>query len=173
MTTASPPMPRVRAWSPSDRDHVVDLILAIQRNEFGIAIGACDQPDILDVEGYYRTPGGEFWVAEDLHGIVGTIGALRFAPDAVALRKLFVAAHHRGKHGPARYLMRTLERWAQTAGVRHIWLGTTAVMAAAHRFYAKQGFVPVPPISLPNDFPRMAVDSIFLHKALGDRPHVP
>jgi hypothetical protein len=32
-------------------------------------------------------------------------------------------------------------------GVRTIYLGTTAVMSAAHRFYAKHGFARIDPAS--------------------------
>jgi GNAT superfamily N-acetyltransferase len=84
--------------------------------------------------------------------------------DAVALRKMFVASAHRGARGLAGSLMGTLVAWARDRGVRTIFLGTTAVMSAAHRFYEKHGFALVDAAELPPGFPRMAVDSRFYRR---------
>ena len=51
--------------------------------------------------------------------------------------------------------METLVAWARAEGVRTIYLGTTAVMSAAHRFYAKHGFARIDPAELPPSFPLM------------------
>jgi N-acetylglutamate synthase-like GNAT family acetyltransferase len=152
---------RVATWTPADRADVVAFVLAIQRGEFGIEITAADQPDLADVHGAYQAGGGEFWVARADGVVVGTIAAIRIAEDAVALRKMFVASEHRGGSGLAARLMDTLLAWAGEQGVRRVYLGTTAVMNAAHRFYEKHGFVLVDPGELPASFPRMAVDSRF------------
>ena len=62
--------------------------------------------------------------------------------------------------------METLVAWARAEGVRTIYLGTTTVMSAAHRFYAKHGFAPIEPAELPPSFPRMGVDSRFFAREL-------
>jgi GNAT superfamily N-acetyltransferase len=156
---------RIDPWSPADRDEVLAFIVAIQRGEFGIDISAEDQPDLADVAGAYQAGGGEFWVARAGGEVAGTIAAIRIADDAVALRKMFVAGEHRGD-GLAARLMETLVEWARGQGVRSIYLGTTAVMSAAHRFYAKHGFAPVEPAELPPSFPLMSVDSRFFVREL-------
>lgn len=46
----------IRPWSDDDRDQVVGLITGIQQREFGLAITADDQPDLLDVTTFYRVP---------------------------------------------------------------------------------------------------------------------
>jgi GNAT superfamily N-acetyltransferase len=152
-------------WSPADRDAVLAFIVAIQRGEFGIDITAEDQPDLADVAGAYQACGGEFWVARAGGEVAGTIAAIRIGADAVALRKMFVAAEHRGD-GLAARLMDTLVEWARAEGVRMIYLGTTAVMSAAHRFYAKHGFARIDPAELPPSFPLMSVDSRFFVREL-------
>jgi N-acetylglutamate synthase-like GNAT family acetyltransferase len=157
---------RIDPWSPADRDDVLAFILAIQRGEFGIDITAEDQPDLADVAGAYQAGGGEFWVARADGEVAGTIAAIRIADDAVALRKMFVAADHRGGSGLAARLMETLVEWARAEGVRTIYLGTTAVMSAAHRFYAKHGFARIDPAELPPSFPLMSVDSRFFVREL-------
>ena len=153
-------MAEIAPWSPVDRDDVLAFIVAIQRGEFGIEITAEEQPDLADVGGAYQAGGGEFWVARADGEVGGTIAAIRIAEDAVALRKMFVGAEHRGD-GLAARLMETLVEWARREGVRTIYLGTTAVMSAAHRFYEKWGFRLIEKSELPPAFPVMAVDSRF------------
>ena len=137
------------------------FIVGIQRDELGVAISAEDQPDLVDVPGVYEA----FWVARAGGAVVGTIAAIRIAPDAVALRKMFVAREQRGGAGLAGRLMDTLVAWAAADGVRTVYLGTTSVMHAAHRFYEK-GFAEIEPEALPPSFPRMAVDSRFYRREL-------
>src|SRR3954463_2886771 len=102
---------RIAPWTPADRDEGLAFIVAIQRGEFAIEITAEDQPDLSDVAGAYQAGGGEFWVARAGGEVAGTIAAIRIAADAVALRKMFVAAEHRGGSGLAARLMETLVGW--------------------------------------------------------------
>lgn len=144
------------------------MIVAIQQGEFGLPISARDQPDLADVDGFYRATGGEFWVATDhaTGDVVGTVAAVVFDDGQVALRKMFVTETQRGS-GLAAQLMRTVLDWADSAGHATVWLGTTSVMHAAHRFYARHGFEQVEPDDLPDRFPRMAVDSLFFRRRVG------
>jgi GNAT superfamily N-acetyltransferase len=160
---------RITTWTPADRDDVLALIVDIQRGEFGLRITAADQPDLTDVAGFYQAGGGEFWVARDERSVAGTIAAIDIGDDTVALRKMFVAEAHRAA-GLAAILMRTLVEWADGRGIQVIYLGTTAVMAAAHRFYEKHGFALVDAGELPERFPRMEVDSRFYRRRLEPRP---
>jgi hypothetical protein len=50
--------------------------------------------------------------------------------------------------------------------MRTIFLGTTAVMGAAHRFYERHGFVSIDPRELPASFLRMDVDTRFYRRHL-------
>ena len=45
--------------------------------------------------------------------------------------------------------MQTVVGWAEERGIRTIFLGTTAVMGTAHRFYERHGFVSIDPRELP------------------------
>jgi GNAT superfamily N-acetyltransferase len=156
----------IRRWTTADGDAVTRLIVGIQRGEFGIEITAADQPDLDDVEGWYRADGGDFWVAVDEDRVVGTIAVLRFAPGMGAVRKMFVAPSHRGESGLASALMAMMIEWSRLAGFDSLFLGTTSVMTRAHRFYERQGFELIPQSDLPVGFPLMAVDSIFYRRRL-------
>jgi N-acetylglutamate synthase-like GNAT family acetyltransferase len=153
-------------WQRADRDEVIALIIGIQRGEFSLPITASDQPDLTDIAQFYRSGGGEFWVARHGGSVVGTIAALRIGEDVAVLRKMFVAREHRGASGLAASLMETLVGWAEDRDIRTILLGTTAVMGAAHRFYERHGFVSIDPRELPTSFPRMEVDTRFYRRDL-------
>ncbi len=188
--TAAMPVPdeaRIRAFRPGDEQGVIDLILPIQREEFGLAITAADQPDLRTVPAFYQTGRGAFLVAESGNRIVGTIGMKDIGEGnggqgnggqgnggqgnggqgngsarSGALRKMFVAADHRGSgSGLAGRLLHAVLDLARENGLHRIFLGTTDRFLAAHRFYEKHGFMPVPPADLPQSFPRMNVDTRF------------
>lgn len=156
----------VRAYRPGDAQAVIDVIVPIQREEFGVSITAEDQPDLADIPGWYQTGAGQFWLAERDGRAVGTIALKDIGDGAVALRKMFVRPEGRGPAGAASALLATALEHARAHGVREIWLGTTDRFLAAHRFYEKNGFTQVEADDLPAAFPRMAVDTRFYHLAL-------
>jgi GNAT superfamily N-acetyltransferase len=81
---------------------------------------------------------------------------------AVALRKMFVAATHRGRElAIAQRLLNTFNQHCGEVAVRKVLLGTTQKYHAAHRFYERNGFCRVAEIDLPPNFPRMPVDDVF------------
>lgn len=154
-------------FQPHHADGAIAVILSIQQTEFGIPISLDDQPDLLDVEAFYRDGGGEFWVALDGEDVVGTIALLDIGHGQAALRKMFVRASHRGAaHGVAQALLDTLIDTGRTRGIGEVWLGTTSRFLAAHRFYEKNGFTTVDPSALPARFPVMAIDSKFYRRRL-------
>ncbi len=144
------------------RRNVLDLILNIQRGEFGMEITAEDQPDLADINGFYKTGNGNFWVALEGGKVVGTIALKDIGNAQVALRKMFVAREWRGgEKGVAASLLQTALSWAKDHGVTEIFLGTTPHFLAAHKFYERNGFQEIPKTSLPENFPIMKVDTRF------------
>ncbi|MEZ5407668.1 MAG: GNAT family N-acetyltransferase [Acidimicrobiales bacterium] len=164
-----PLAPAIRPWSEADRDALLDLVLPIQREEFGLAVTLADQPDLADPEAAFRAGGGEVWVARHGGAVVGSVGVLRASADDVVLRKMFVRRDQRGG-GLAAALLNTAVRWATEWGYQRMLLGTTAVMDAAQRFYAGHGFERIDEADLPGHFPRMAVDSVFFARDLRPPP---
>jgi N-acetylglutamate synthase-like GNAT family acetyltransferase len=157
----------IRPFEPGDEQGIADVILPIQREEFGIAITAQDQPDLTDIAGFYQTDKGQFWVAVKDGRIVGTISLKEIGKDKAALRKMFVAADMRGReYGVAARLLEALVEHASANDLKTILLGTTEKFLAAHRFYEKNGFSEIAAEELPASFPRMAVDSKFYRLGL-------
>lgn len=151
-----------RPYAKADEDAVIAHILSIQQGEFAVPVTAEDQPDLRAVADVYQSGTGGFWVAEMDGRIVGTIGLIGFGHGEGALRKMFVAAEARGlEHGVAARLLGTLIDHARTVGITGITLGTIERLHAARRFYEKNGFFEIAPEDLPEDFPRMPVDTHF------------
>nr|MBL8412667.1 GNAT family N-acetyltransferase [Dechloromonas sp.] len=156
----------IEPFLPEHAAGVVSLILPIQQAEFGIPITLQGQPDLLDIPGFYQHGYGNFWIALDAGKVVGSIALLDIGNGQGALRKMFVAATHRGAgQGVAKALLETLIAWCRAHGVGEIYLGTTDKFLAAHRFYEKNGFRELPCSELPERFPVMAVDSKFYRRA--------
>lgn len=146
---------------------VTDLILEIQRQEFGLDIQAQDQPDILDVARYYQTEAGNFWVALAQGEVVGTIALRDIGQGQGALRKMYVKATHRGKeHAVAARLLERLVQSATDTGMQDLYLATTEQFAAALHFYEKNGFVSIAKEALPEAFPRIPQETRFYHRPL-------
>ena len=155
-------MTEIIRYTEGDKQEVIDLILNIQRNEFGIPISLADQPDLDDVLGYYQKDNGNFWVARMDDFIVGTIALLDIGNNMCALRKMFVNAKYRGrKYGIGQILLDTLLEWAVEKKFRQIILGTTDKFTRAQAFYEKNGFTEIRKEDLPATFPVMSVDVKF------------
>ena len=149
---------------------VVELIVGIQRGEFGIDIDAERQPDLRSIPSYYQTGAGNFWIALDHDRLVGTISLLDIGEQQGALRKMFVRPDFRGPEvGTARLLLRTLFEWAVDRRMREIFLGSTPLSQAAHRFYEKNGFSEIERTQLPASFPLMEVDTKFYYQRVTGR----
>lgn len=149
---------------------VVDLILPIQQREFNVPITLEEQPDLLDIEGFYTRPGGGFWGAFGGGKLVGTIALIALGHQAGAIRKMFVKQEFRGKQlGIAQRLLETLVEHCRNHGVADLYLGTVAVMKAAHRFYERNGFHRMEKTELPGYFPLMPADNLFYHLHLDNQ----
>jgi N-acetylglutamate synthase-like GNAT family acetyltransferase len=152
----------VIAYQEKYKQGIIDLILPIQQQEFGVPITINDQPDLQRIASFYQKENGNFWVAVEEEKVVGTIALVDIGNSRVALRKMFVHQDYRGKEkGTAQALIDTLLEWARQKQVRAIFLGTIDTMKAAHRFYHKNGFVEIIKAQLPTGFPVMAVDNRF------------
>ena len=50
-------------FEPKHESDVVELILRIQRDEFGLSITEKEQPDLREIPSFYQSGKGEFFVA--------------------------------------------------------------------------------------------------------------
>ncbi len=156
------PAIEIEFYQPRYKAGILELIVDIQRKEFGIRITAEDQPDLNEIPEYYQAGLGNFWVARSNQRIIGTISILDIGDGNGALRKMFVHKDFRGsEQGVAKQLLDTLLPWCSSQKILKIYLGTTPKFLAAHRFYEKNGFVEIEKHELPSSFPIMRVDTKF------------
>ncbi len=151
-----------------DRGALIDLVLPIQQIEFGLPIALEDQPDLLDIEKYYRGSGGDIWGAFAGGSLVGSIAVIFIGSGAGAVRKVFVQKEFRGGRWKiAQRLLETLIADCRQRQIAGLYLGTHDILLAAGRFYEKNGFARTDKANLPPGFPLMEVDNVFysLHLA--------
>jgi N-acetylglutamate synthase-like GNAT family acetyltransferase len=158
----------VEQYIDKHQEQIISLISNIQQNEFNLPITPAQQPDLSDISDFYQKGTGNFWIARHQDQVVGTVALLDIGNDQAALRKMFVKKEYRGSsQGIAARLLQQLLAWAREQRVREIYLGTTPFFLAAHRFYAKNGFIEIDKTDLPAAFPVMSVDTKFFKMALG------
>ena len=160
-------MVTIQPFDPGFTEAIVQMILDIQVREFNVPITRQDQPDLDRIPEVYEQNKGNFFVALYDGKVVGTIAAIDFGDDMLALRKMFVHADFRGKtFGTAQLLLETMLRWSAENKVRAIYLGTLEKFVAAGKFYHRNGFEVVSKTALPANFPRMPLDDLFFKKTL-------
>lgn len=166
MTSPQPISIRIIPFERKYEEDVIRLILPIQRVEFGIDISEADQPDLRAIPASYQQGNGNFWLAlaaeAEAEQLAGTVALIDLGAQQVALRKMFVGRAYRGSEfGVSHALLHGLLDWARERHIHEIFLGTTPVMHADHRFYEKNGFVEIAVSQLPANFPIMPVDKKF------------
>ena len=158
---------QLSVYQPQYKSQIIELILKIQREEFGIPISLEEQPDLQNISDFYQKGNGNFWIALSGEQVIGTIAAIDIEYSRLALRKMFVDASYRGKGiGTGNQLLYSLLSWAKAKYIQEIYLGTTEKFKAAHRFYEKNGFLEINKSDLPNTFPLMQVDTKFYKLSL-------
>lgn len=164
MLTNGPDCPCIINLSNKHSQAIIDIILPIQQDEFGINITLSQQPDLLNIEKFYLKDGGIFLGAIYQERLCGTLALLRFERSLGAIRKMFVTREFRGKNlALADSLMDALIDDCLRKGIEGLYLGTVDVLKAAIRFYQKRGFEQIEEENLPQSFPRMSQDNMFFH----------
>src|SRR6185436_5623668 len=148
----------IRPFKEAYQKKVTNLIIQIQRDEFGIDITLQDQPDLLNISQFYQSKSGNFWCAiNPYEEIIGTIALIDIGDRMGVIRKMFVRLDCRGtKRNVAKDLLDVLENWARKKQFTKLYLGTVDKLKAAQRFYYKNDYKTIDPYLLPNSFPRMA-----------------
>ncbi|MFP7168659.1 GNAT family N-acetyltransferase [Terribacillus sp. 7520-G] len=101
---------------------------------------AWSDPDLGRFHSLYQKPGSRYWVVEQEGKIVAGcgIGPIPGHPEVCELQKMYAAKDTRGT-GIAHDLLQTALTFARRH-YRRCYLETLSSMAAANRFYLKNGF---------------------------------
>lgn len=145
----------IRAARPRDREHLIDLIQALNRHEDAI-VGdrrtdpAAAEENLDSVAARVAETQGCFFVAELEGRVVGLLALVFPAGDIYVRAKerrhaeisTVVVADESRRHGVGRALMAAAEEAAQARGCRRLALSVLAGNEAAMAAYARQGFRP-------------------------------
>ncbi|WP_107668576.1 GNAT family N-acetyltransferase [Cyanothece sp. BG0011] len=131
----------IRDWQERDREEVIQLI-ALVLDEYGLSFepnGA--DVDVVEVKQFYQKVGGQFWVVELNHKIVGTAGyyPISRGDRAVEIRKMYLLPSVR-KKGLGTYLLQSLELEIVTQGYQQIWIETASCLTEAIKLYEKSNY---------------------------------
>jgi GNAT superfamily N-acetyltransferase len=92
------------------------------------------------VHDYYSERSGGFWVARQGDDLVGMFGLEAVPPDAMELRRMYVAASVR-RGGIGRTMLRFAEHEARQQGKTRLELSTSELQPAAVALYRQAGYV--------------------------------
>jgi putative acetyltransferase len=133
----------IRDWQPGDRSAAAEAIRFVLA-EYGLGWepNGADQ-DVLQVEMFYQTIGGEFWVVECQGKLVGTAAyyPIERGQNAVEIRKMYLLPEVRGQ-GLGHFLLDQLEQTIATRQFQQIWIETASVLTAAVKLYESSGYQP-------------------------------
>jgi ribosomal protein S18 acetylase RimI-like enzyme len=138
----------IREVRPNEFEAAGRLVVEAYRT-LGVAQSASYEAEIADVAA--RLVPGTVLVALAGGRLAGCVTLARSGsplyevddPDGASIRMLGVAAQERGK-GVGEALARACIDLARAEGARRVWLHTEPFMDAAHRLYARLGFVRAP-----------------------------
>lgn len=133
----------IRDWEPHDRVTAAEVIGSVL-SEYGLTWeprGA--DRDVVDVETFYQTVGGEFWVIEYLGKVVGTSAyyPVERGENAVEIRKMYLLPEVRGE-GLGKFLLQQLEQTIANRGFQKIWIETASALQEAIKLYENSGYQP-------------------------------
>ncbi|MEB3180537.1 MAG: GNAT family N-acetyltransferase [Nostocaceae cyanobacterium] len=133
----------IRDWEERDRTPACEVIHSVLA-EYGLGWepDGADR-DVLQVEECYLATGGEFWVIERQHQLVGTSAyyPIERGEKAVEIRKMYLLSSVRGL-GLGRYLLHKLESAIASRGFQEIWIETASVLVEAVKLYESSGYLP-------------------------------
>lgn len=131
----------IRDWEKRDRTPAATIIRSVLAEyNLGWEPERADR-DVLEVEEFYQTVGGAFWVIEAQERLVGTGGyyPVSRGKNAAEIRKMYLLPEVRGQ-GLGRYLLQTLEQAIAAQGFQAIWIETASVLVEAVKLYESSGY---------------------------------
>ena len=153
---------QIARFRPADNEAVAELILHVQRVEFGLPLRRDVQPDLWNIAGAFRDNLSRFWVARARDAVIGCVGLHDMGCGNGEVRRMFVAEAWRGgPHHVADRLLTTLLTHATAGRMQTLWLGTSKHFLAAHRFYERNDFRRTAAAAVPPGFIYVPIDDYF------------
>ncbi len=137
----------LRPFNDVDARPVRELFVAVNRqlapagghDAFEAYIARSLAEEIDRIPAYYSQRDGGFWVALRADELVGMFGLERSAPDAMELRRMYVAPSAR-RGGLGLMMLRFAEAQCARLGVKRLELSTSELQPAALALYRHAGY---------------------------------
>jgi GNAT superfamily N-acetyltransferase len=137
----------IRRFEESDAAAVRDLFIVVNRQlapahsraQFEAYIARSLIEEIDRIIAYYTDRAGGFWVAIGEGALLGMVGLERVSPDAMELRRMYVAPSAR-RRGIARTMLRFVEDECRRLNARVLELSTSELQPAALALYRREGY---------------------------------
>lgn len=137
----------IQPFAPADAPAVRALFIAVNRSlapphmrdAFEAYIARSLTEEIDRIAAYCGERNGGFWVARGDDALVGTFGLEPAGPDAMELRRMYVAPDAR-RQGIARLMLRHAEDEARRRGAATLELSTSELQPAAIALYRATGY---------------------------------
>lgn len=137
----------IRPFRTVDREAVRDLFVRVNRSiappslkdKFEDYIARSLAEEIDRIADYYGERNGGFWVAESAGAVVGMFGLEPAGPDAMELRRMYVAPEAR-RRGIARQMLAFAEDECRSRGLQSLTLSTSELQGEALALYRAAGY---------------------------------
>lgn len=141
MTVTAPPPIRIVTFTP-ERAFAFESLNREWIERF-FRIEDSDLKVLRDPQRHILDGGGQIFFALDGDDAVGTVAAVRTAPDVFELAKMGVKPSHQGR-GIGELLVRAAIEYAAATGAAKMFLDTNDTLGTAIRLYERLGFVHAP-----------------------------
>ena len=131
----------IRDWCERDRlstIHVVNTVMTEYNLKWEPESA---ERDLLSIETSYPQAGGQFWVVEYQHRIVGTAAYCQTnrSKNAVEICRMYLLPEVRGK-GLGKFLLQALETTIISRQFSEIWIETATRLKTAINLYERNGY---------------------------------
>ncbi len=128
--------------------HNVQALIFNVLEEFGLDYDRQSiDKDLYDIDSFYNSAGGRFWVVEAQGKIVATAGLLKISASECEFRKMYILPEFR-RRGLGRKLVELSLNQARQSGFKRVVLETARPLVTAIALYKKIGFTEYQPDNL-------------------------
>ncbi len=127
----------IQKYDDSRKEEVREVVLEVLM-EHGFEYDRLKDSDLKDINGYYFSKGGTFFVGVDDGRVVGTAGVRKLDGDLCEIRRIYLKKGYRGKGNGEKLFLAALD-FAEKNCMGAV-LKTDSTLKKAINMYLKHGF---------------------------------
>ena len=127
----------IQTYEDSRKEEVREVVLEVLL-EHGFEYDRLKDADLNDINGYYFSKGGTFFVGVDKGGVVGTAGVRKLDGNLCEIRRIYLKKGYRGKGNGERLFLAAMDFAGKNCD--GAVLKTDSTLKKAISMYLKHGF---------------------------------